>query len=69
MSRIKLKDLKPGTLFDCGGIKGILLSCNINAEVLITETPNTEHYLSHESYYRGRKLWSAGTEVVKLGKR
>ena len=58
-----LKELKNGSLFKTpSGSKGILLDSNINARVIITETPikrNSESYL-------GKKIISNETEVKEI---
>lgn len=63
--KVKLRTLKPGTRFDKNGTEGVLLSVGINAEVMVYSTPNSEHYNSNESYYKGKHTWSAGTLVEK----
>ena len=66
MGKIYLNKLKPGSGFKLNGLQGILLKVGINAEVLITDIPNTYWHLSNESYYRGRHTWSAKTLVEEL---
>lgn len=56
-----LEDCEPGTLFstECG-IKGILIECNVNAQVIVTETPSFDKLLL------GKKLIASKTEVKSL---
>ena len=55
-----LKDLEPGSLFQVGTTGGILIECDINARVIITETVEDDKTLL------GKKLISAQTEVKEL---
>ena len=55
-----LKDLEPGSLFQVGNTRGILIECDINARVIITETAEDDKTLL------GKKLVSAQTEVKEL---
>jgi len=45
-----------------GGIKGILVDCNVNASVIIYEVPDYIPTEDH-NYYLGKHLISAETEV------
>ena len=55
-----LKDLEPGTIFQVGETKGILLESNVNAKVIIIESAG------NESSSLGKKLISAHTEVKEV---
>jgi len=55
-----LKDLEPGTIFQVGKTKGILLESNVNAKVIIIESAD------NESSSLGKKLISAHTEVKEV---
>tara|TARA_X000001382_G_scaffold125733_1_gene111524 strand:+ start:1048 stop:1299 length:252 start_codon:yes stop_codon:yes gene_type:complete len=58
-----LKDLPIGSLFKtASGTKGILLDCNVNARVIITETQSREK----SDYYLGKKIIASETEVKEL---
>lgn len=58
-----LKELKKGSLFKTSsGSKGILLDSDINARVIITETPIKENSES----YLGKKIISNETEVKEI---
>ncbi len=61
--KVFLKNLRPGTPFKINGQEGILLKCDMNADVIITDLPKNSHYTRNESYYKGRHSWSAHTEV------
>jgi hypothetical protein len=61
-----LKDLNVGDMFNQNGTEGILLGCEINAEVLVLTLPNRSHFKNNESYYKGKHIWSAHTEVKKV---
>jgi len=53
-----LEDLKVGSLFVTeGGTRGVLLSCETNAKVIITECSNND---------LGKKIIAAKTEVEEL---
>jgi len=55
-----LKDLELGSLFQVGDTKGILIECDTNAKVIITET------VDDDKTSLGKKLISAQTEVKEL---
>ena len=58
-----LKELEKGSLFKTSsGSKGILLDSDINARVIITETPIKENPES----YLGKKIISNETEVKEI---
>lgn len=58
-----LKDLPIGSMFEIsGGTKGILLDCQVNARVIITETNIKD---SPESY-TGKRIISDMTEVKEI---
>jgi len=58
-----LKELPIGSLFETSsGTKGILVDSEINARVIITETPVKENPES----YLGKKLISNETEVKEI---
>jgi len=61
--KVEIRTLKPGARFNQNGTEGVLLSVGINAEVMVYNLPNTEHFNSNESYYKGKHTWSAGTLV------
>ena len=52
-----LEQLNPGTMFQVGTIKGILLECHTNAKVIIMES---------KSMALGKTIISAKTEVIEL---
>ncbi len=54
---VYLKELKPGTAFKAGSLKGILLECNTNAKVIITES---------KTDMIGKIIIGAETEVIKI---
>ena len=58
-----LENCKPGTIWTTqGGIKGVLVNCHTNANVIIFEVPpyvNTED----ANYYLGKNVIAAKTEV------
>ena len=57
-----LKDLNPGDKFCTeGGTIGILIRCDTNATVLITEVPQISS--EDKSYYLGKRTIAANTEV------
>ena len=55
-----LKDLNIGSLFQTqsGQTRGVLISCNVNATVIITK--------SHDKAELGRKLIASHTEVKEI---
>ena len=53
-----LKDLKPGDFFTTGNLTGVLLECNTNAKVIITD--------SNKGQAAGKIIIGADTEVIKL---
>ena len=55
-----LKDLKLGSLFqtESGQMRGVLISCNVNATVIITE--------SHDKAELGKKLIASHTQVKEI---
>ena len=57
-----LKDLNIGSLFQtCSGqTRGVLISCNVNATVIITD--------SHDKAELGKKLIASHTEVKEITK-
>tara|TARA_R100000963_G_C4607131_1_gene78788 strand:+ start:184 stop:417 length:234 start_codon:yes stop_codon:yes gene_type:complete len=57
-----LKDLKLGSLFqtESGQMRGVLISCNVNATVIITE--------SHDKAELGKKLIASHTQVKEITK-
>lgn len=58
-----LKELKKGDMFETSsGSKGILLDCDVNARVIITETKVKD---SPESYM-GKRIISDTTEVKEI---
>ena len=64
--KVELRTLKPGKIFDQNGTRGILLSIDINAQVMIFNLPNTEYYKANESYYKGKHIWSGSTMVTEV---
>ena len=57
-----LKELGPGDKFSTStGMKGILIRCETNATVLITECPSTSE--EDRAYYMGKRTIGAETEV------
>lgn len=61
--KVELRTLKPGTRFNQNGTEGILLDVSINAEVMVYSIPDSHHFNTNESYYKGKHTWSAGTLV------
>ena len=60
-----LEDLSIGSLFKTSnGIRGILLECDTNAHVLITDSPKT--YDGGTSFALGKTIISAKTEVKEI---
>jgi len=53
-----LKDLEPGDFFTTGNLTGVLLECNTNAKVIITD--------SNKEQAVGKIIIGADTEVIKL---
>ncbi len=53
-----LKDLNPGDFFTTGNLTGVLLECNTNAKVIITD--------SNKEQAAGKIIIGADTEVIKL---
>ena len=53
-----LKDLEPGDFFTTGNLTGVLLECNTNAKVIITDSNNGQA--------AGKIIIGADTEVIKL---
>lgn len=64
--KVFIKDLAPGKQFNINGKTGILLRCDVNADVIVTKLPKTQYYRDNESYYRGRQIWSGYTEVEAI---
>jgi len=64
--KVELRTLKPGKIFDQNGKRGILLSIDVNAQVMIFNLPDTEYYNNNESYYKGKHIWSASTLVTEV---
>jgi len=61
-----LKDLDDGCIFITeGGMVGKLIECVVNAKVYIQDAPNIEDE-DDLSYYLGRKIISANTEVKEV---
>ena len=58
-----LKDIPVGSMFEtASGTRGILLDCEVNARVIITQTNVKENPES----YMGKKIISSTTEVKEL---
>ena len=58
-----LEDCEPGTMFRTqGGIKGILIECNVNAKVIILDAPSAEG----DKTLLGTKIIASTTEVKQL---
>jgi len=53
-----LKDLEPGDFFTTGNLTGVLLECDTNAKVIITDSDSEQ--------MTGKTIIGAETEVVKL---
>jgi hypothetical protein len=53
-----LKDLEPGDFFTTGNLTGVLLECDTNAKVIITD--------SNKDQAAGKIIIGAETEVIKL---
>tara|TARA_R100000458_G_C8222233_1_gene206234 strand:- start:718 stop:1002 length:285 start_codon:yes stop_codon:yes gene_type:complete len=61
-----LGDLTPGDKFiTSSGLSGILIRCETNATVLITDASN--HIEADRPYYLGKQTIAAQTEVKLLG--
>ena len=56
--RVYLKDLEPGDFFTTHTIVGVLLECETNAKVVITDSKSNQ--------MTGKTIISADTEVIKL---
>jgi|TARA_R100000789_G_C2999571_1_gene148406 calcineurin-like phosphoesterase family protein len=62
-----LESLNPGDRFLTeSNLEGILVSCNVNANVIITDVPSILEE-EDEVYYLGKKIISAKTEVKEIG--
>ena len=60
-----LKDLSVGSLFETSsGIRGVLIYCEINAKVVITDVKNICD--EDKNYYLGKQTISAHTEVKEV---
>ncbi len=58
-----LKDLPVGKVFTTeSGIRGVLIECNVNAKVIILSVNASEEV---SSYYLGKKIIAAETEIYK----
>ena len=59
-----LKDLKLGSLFETqSGVRGVLISCDINAKVIVTDVKCDEE---SRGYYLGKQTFAAQTEVKEI---
>ena len=59
-----LKDLELGSLFETqGGTRGVLISCDINAKVIVTDVKCDEE---SRGYYLGKQTFAAQTEVKEI---
>lgn len=60
-----LKDLPVGSLFETSSkMRGILIYCEINAKVIITDVPDIEQ--EDKNYYLGKQTISGHTEVKQV---
>lgn len=60
-----LKDLPVGSLFETSSkMRGILIHCEINAKVIITDVPDIEQ--EDKNYYLGKQTISGHTEVKQV---
>ena len=56
--KVYLKNLEPGNFFTTGTLVGVLLECETNAKVVITESDSGQMI--------GKTIIGAETEVVKI---
>ena len=59
---VYLEDCKPGDKFEISGkTKGILIECNVNANVIITDV-----HSDRDTTLLGKKIIASQTEVIKI---
>ena len=59
-----LRDLELGSLFETqSGVRGVLISCDINAKVIVTDVKCDEE---SRGYYLGKQIFAAKTEVKEI---
>jgi NRPS condensation-like uncharacterized protein len=60
-----LKDIPIGSLFETQSkMKGVLIDCIVNANVIITSAPNIDK--EDRNFYLGKKLIASKTEVKEI---